>query len=184
MPIVDEFQEMIRKLVREVTVVVEVVDCRFPYLTRSSFLEDLAEKSKKPMLLCINKCDLVPHYLPMRWKNYLSKKYPTVFISTQKRWGTKHFRRNLLSLVSKSDKDVRVCIAGIPNTGKSSLINVLKGRHAAPTSPQPGWTQSIQWVRIGRRIMLLDSPGIAPVDKVPQHVLALIGAIPVGSIFI
>ena len=60
------------------------------------------------------------------------------------------------------EEKFKVGVLGYPNTGKSSIINALKGRASAPTSPVSGYTKGMQWIRASKRMYLLDPPGVFP----------------------
>jgi len=73
---------------------------------------------------------------------------------------------------------VRVSVVGYPNVGKSTIINYLKGRHVAETSPVPGWTIGEQIVRAKQWLVVIDTPGVVPVEEVKDEALLVIkGAI-------
>jgi len=156
---------LIRELLLTVDVALELVDVRDPISTRSRKLEKLTERSGVPLVIVLNKADLVPLSVSKDWKRYFEDEgYPAVFISAQRRMGTLVLRR-VLKRVTRNKLPLTAGIFGIPKVGKSTLINTLKGRHSATTSPypgSPGYTKRAQTFRIGDGIYLIDTPGLVP----------------------
>ncbi len=171
--------KIVYKLVDKAQIILEVMDARFPQKTRCARLERLVTKQKKKLVLCLNKSDLVPRTVVQKWKKKLAKEYPVVYTSARDRLGTK-ILRSLLQQMSRGEKCI-VAVAGFPNTGKSSIINVLKGRHSAPTAATPGWTKHSQLYRLSETLMLYDSPGVLPFEgSIEDH--ALYGGFPIDKL--
>lgn len=152
-------------------VVLEVLDARFPDLTRIRAVENYVKKKGKGLIFVLNKVDLVSKEYAEDWKKILSREAPTVFVSTKKRWGTRILRKTIKSLTEK--RPLYVGVVGYPNVGKSSLINVLVGRHAAGVSPKPGFTRGEQLLKLARGIYLIDTPGVVDTDE--ETLLLLVG---------
>jgi ribosome biogenesis GTPase A len=150
------------EMIKKADLSIQVLDARFPHICRSKKLEDFAKSKGKQVLCCINKADLVPKNINEKWKTILSRDLPTVFISTSERQGTSKLRQQIQRL-TQSD-EILICVFGFPNVGKSSLINVLKGKKSAPKSPKAGFTRHLRTVRISPKMALIDTPGIAPHD--------------------
>jgi len=158
------------KIFRDADVLLEVLDARFPDLTRLPSYEKLAEKMGKPLIYVLTKADLVSKDWAEDWKHILEKKgHPAVFVSAKKRWGTRILRRTIKDVAPKFP--VLVGVFGYANVGKSSLINILKGKTAAQAAPIPGWTKGEQIVKISRKIYLIDTPGIIPMRDPTKLVL-------------
>ncbi|MCD6323683.1 MAG: 50S ribosome-binding GTPase [Desulfurococcales archaeon] len=160
---------LVKELMRTVDAVLEVVDARDPQSTRSLRLERLAERQGLPVIIVMNKADLVPRNICEGWKKFfeLREGLRAVYISARHRMGTRVLRKVLREEVSKSP--LAAGVFGIPKVGKSTLINVLKGRHSASTSPYPGlpgYTKKAQVFRIGGNVYLVDTPGIVPPEGV------------------
>ncbi|MHA1941250.1 MAG: YlqF/YawG family GTPase [Candidatus Hodarchaeales archaeon] len=168
------------ELIRESDIVLEVVDGRFPHLTRVSSIENLTSRDKIPLIIVLNKCDLLPRKTCERNKEILIKEFPTVYISTQNRQGTKKLRTQISRLSSK--KEIKISLVGIPNTGKSSLINILRGKHVTPTGQKPGVTRHKQTVRVSKRILAFDSPGVVPFDHPNLNLQAFLGAYSISNL--
>lgn len=152
---------IVKKVVRDSDIVIEVVDARDPYGTRSKYLEALVRKEGKPLILVINKADIVPKDILNMWKRMLSKEYLTVFISARERLGT----RKLWVTIKKATKrrPVKVAVVGYPNVGKSTIINILRGRHSTGTSPLPGFTKYKKLVKVAQWLKVIDTPGVIPI---------------------
>ncbi len=135
---------------RECDVIIRVADPRnlktlFPFKTR------------KRIIIVFNKIDICPKNV----LDALRKKYrQAVFVSTRTRKG-KRTLLSKLSMIAKSEKRlIRVGVIGYPNVGKSSLINMLRGRRSARVSATPGETKGIQWLKIKENILMYDTPGV------------------------
>ena len=150
------------EMINSSDVTIQVLDARFPQKCRNATIEQYAKSKDKQVICCINKIDLISHELAEHWKNIISKELPTVFISALDRQGTSFLRKQIRRFSPR--KEALVCVVGYPNVGKSSVINVLKGKRSAPTSPKAGYTRHLRTVRITESLELIDTPGIAPTD--------------------
>jgi len=153
-------------IVRRADVVLEVVDARDPMSSRSRRLERMAQALGKKLIIVINKADLVPRDVADKWKRILEDMgYPTVYMAARDHKGTRVLRRKIKSVAES--EPIIVAVTGFPKTGKSTIINALKGRHAASTSPipgSPGYTTHAQLYRIGNNMYMIDTPGVIPVE--------------------
>ena len=159
---------LVRELLDLTDVALELVDIRDPLSTRSRKLEGLAKSKEVPLIIVLNKSDLVPRRVAEAWKRYFEERESlrAVYIAARDRKGTRVLRRTIKEVTNKSP--ITVAIFGIPKVGKSTLINVLKGRHSAQTSPYPGtpgYTRKSQLYRIAGNIYLIDTPGIVPPEE-------------------
>ena len=152
---------LVRRVVEKADVVFEVVDARDPMATRTRELERLASRLGKPLVIVINKADLVPREVVERWKRVLSKEYPTIYLSARDRLGTRMLWK-AARRAARAKRPVVVAVVGLPNVGKSTIINVLKGRHSAGTSPVPGYTRDDKLVRAATWLKVVDTPGVVP----------------------
>jgi ribosome biogenesis GTPase A len=168
------------ELIRNSDIVLEVVDSRLPEISRISTIEKHIRKLNIPLIIVLNKCDLVPQEINIRTKKIFEKEYPTIYISAQNRQGTKKLRLRIVKLCTK--KEVIISLVGIPNTGKSSLLNILRGKHVAPTGQKPGITRHKQLVRVSRRILVYDTPGIVPFDHPDENLRAFLGSFPIEKL--
>lgn len=150
-----------------IDVAVIVADARAPLSTMNPDLEKLL--SGKPCVAVLNKRDLADEALTLKWAAYYDKRFSSAlpFCAVQDKPGA------LIAAVMKAaapvvqkykdkgmNKTARVLIAGIPNTGKSALINRLLGRKSAKEGDKPGVTRGLQWVKLSDSLELLDSPGL------------------------
>lgn len=140
-----------REVIDECDIILEVADARDVEGTRSRKIENLVRRKGKKLVLVVNKIDIAR-----------PKKVPrgnVVMMSAKERKGTRKLRE-LIGALSHGQEKVRVGLVGYANTGKSSIINALGGR--AKVSSKAGFTRGKQWIRLTKKIMLFDSPGIIP----------------------
>jgi ribosome biogenesis GTPase A len=164
---------IVRRVVREADVVLEVVDARDPMATRSRELERMAAEEGKKLVIVINKADLVPREVLEEWKRVLSREYPTIYVGARERLGTRFLWRIIKRVTGK--RPVVVAVVGLPNVGKSTILNVLKGRHSVSTSPVPGWTKHATLARAATWLKVIDTPGVVPRGE--EEELAVRGAL-------
>lgn len=161
---------LVEELVNLSDVILELVDSRDPLNTRSLKLEKIVATHRKPLIIVLNKADLVPRTICEEWKEYFKRVlgYEAIYISARYRKGTRIIRSAIRRIAenSRNKKDgIVVSIFGLPKVGKSTLVNVLKGRHSTTTSPypgSPGYTVKARLFNIGGGIYLIDTPGIVP----------------------
>lgn len=164
---------MVRKVVERADVVLEVVDSRDPMATRTRELEKLATSMGKKLIIVINKADLIPRPVLESWKRVLNREFPTIYVSAQGRLGTRYLWRAIKRTTDK--RPVTVAVVGLPNVGKSTILNVLKGRRSASTSPVPGWTKTTMLAKAATWLKVVDTPGVIP--RGGEEELALRGAL-------
>ena len=162
-------QRMIGENMRLVDAVCEVLDARIPAASRNPDVDRLT--GEKAHLLVLNRCDLADPAITARWRAYFAARSLRV-LETDARSGkgVKQFPaavREVLKDVlwaleakGQGSRPLRVMILGIPNVGKSTLINSLAGRRAANAGAKPGVTRGKQWIAIDGGLELLDTPGI------------------------
>ncbi len=156
---VKETWRLVRRVVEDGDIVLEVLDARDPEATRSVEVEKIAEELGKRLLVVLNKADLVEREIAEQWKSYLeSRGMNVVYISAKYRLGTRKLITHIRALAPRIP--ATVVVVGYPNVGKSTIINYLKGRYVAPTSPKPGWTRGEQLVKAKSWLTVLDTPGI------------------------
>ncbi|MFH8086960.1 MAG: GTPase [Candidatus Aenigmatarchaeota archaeon] len=161
------FWKIIKKVIKEVDVVLEICDARLPNLTRNKLVEKMVKKSKKKLIIVFNKADLASELK-------VNVKDDFVFVSCKKRFGFSKLRKMLNEL--KKDSQIKVGVVGYPNTGKSSIINCLVGRRKALTSPVAGFTKGVQWISDGKGLLFYDTPGVFPLEENDVR-KAIIGAV-------
>lgn len=174
---------------KKVDFVIEIRDARIPDSSRNPMLDGIIHT--KPRLIILSKKDKADPKLTKEWITYLEKENVRVialdlvhenykaaivqasktlcasFIEKQKRRGIK-------------PRALRAMVCGIPNVGKSTMINTLAKRKAAKTADKPGVTKSLQWIKLDKDLELLDTPGVLWPKFDDQQIglkLALLGSI-------
>ena len=168
------YKIMVKEVIKKADILLEVVDARFPDETRNSEVERDIARSKKPFIIVLNKCDLVSKETIEKTKSRLSQIAPTVFVSSKDRFGTTMLRHKILETAGIKGRDILVGSLGYPNTGKSSVINGVAGKHKASTSPISGHTKGVQLVNAGSRIMFIDTPGVIPFGENDEYLQGLL----------
>jgi len=162
-------RRMITENLSMVDVVIEILDARIPESSKNPEIDGLVKN--KPKVVVLNKSDLSDPSVNKEWSDYYFKKgQKVVFINSLKGDGMNQVKAAVLAIMKdKLDrlkekgrifKSTRTMVVGIPNVGKSSLINRLAGRSMAETGDKPGVTRSKQWIRLDHDLELLDTPGI------------------------
>lgn len=172
-----------------IDVIIELLDARVPLASRNPMIDEIV--AHKPRLVLLNKADLADPAITERWKQYFEEKGALVLaINAQTGKGTEKIAAACTKLAqpliekwrSKGMKPraIRAMILGIPNVGKSTLINRLAQKRTAQVGDRPGVTKRQQWIKVGKELELLDTPGILwPKfeDQVIGYRLAATGAI-------
>lgn len=153
---------------RWVDVILELGDARLPVSSRNPLLKELLGKKLKVLIL--NKADLADNIKTDRWLVELKRESPVLAVSAMTSTGVKRIVPLLEEVMSEkmerlaakgvSGRPIRAMVVGIPNIGKSSLINQLTGGSQAKTGNKPGVTRGNQWIRIHQKVELLDTPGM------------------------
>lgn len=167
-------------------VVIEVCDARLPASSRNPDLDDLIRH--KPRILLVNKADLADPGFTRAWTAHFQAQGITAIAINSLRMSAK-----VLPLIERAAsarvesaqqrgfrRTVRAMVVGVPNVGKSTLINLLKGRATIKTEDRPGVTRSTQWFRVTPYLELMDSPGMLwpkLEDPLAARRLAFIGSI-------
>ena len=153
---------LVNKIIYEADIILEILDARFIEKTRIPEIEKKVRGLGKTLIYVFNKSDLVD-VNKVKANIELENLKPHVFFSYQDRKSAALLKRLLKIEASRLKKDVvNIGVVGYPNSGKSSLINLLVGRKSARTSPEAGYTKGIQKIKISSGIYLIDTPGIIP----------------------
>ncbi len=152
----------LRKVLDQVDIVVEVLDARIPYSSQNPLLAAMG--AEKPRVRVLNKIDLADPAIVALWQTHLEQvqHFKTLAISADQTRHTAQVRQlcRQLTPASKKNRNAVILIAGIPNVGKSTLINTLAGRAIASTGNEPAITKTQQRINLGDGLTLLDSPGV------------------------
>lgn len=177
----NKFWGIVYKMIDNSDVVLEVVDARFPSICRSNQLEKYVEAhGQTNLVIALNKADLVPREHSNAWVEWLRNKgFDAVAVSAKERLGTRKLRTTIL--MASRRKTALAAVVGMPNTGKSSLINTLRGKAAAAVAPIPGKTRGEQKVKVSNSIRVFDTPGVIPI-RLPEEHKILMGLTPITSI--
>ena len=151
-----------------IDVVIELLDARIPMSSRNPEIKSITNNKRKIILL--NKCDLADKNRNEMWVSRLSKEAPTILTDANSGKGIDKVIKKIEELMKeelerqaargRKNKTIRVMILGIPNVGKSSLINRMSKKSSLEVGNRPGVTRQKQWIRIGNNIELLDTPGV------------------------
>ena len=162
-------KRLINENINLIDIVYEVVDARIPMSSKIIDIDNFIKN--KPKILIMNKTDLCDLKETNKWKQYYENKgYRVILTSLEKNFNEKELI-NLTEEILKplndkiQEKDMkkrknRVLVVGVPNAGKSTLINRLAGRKVVSIGNKPGVTKGLSWIRVNDKIELLDSPGI------------------------
>jgi ribosome biogenesis GTPase A len=176
-------RELIEDLVKNIDLIVEILDARLPQSSANPILQEL--RSRRPFIRVLNKEDLADPVTTKAWKNYfelekgvkalpLSAKNHSAGASLQK------LCRRMVPKRCKPGRPLRVMIVGIPNVGKSTMINTLAGKKMARVGDKPAITTCHQQIDLRNGILLSDTPGLLwphLEDQLAARRLATSGAI-------
>ncbi len=175
-----KYPALLNQVIEISDIVLEILDARFPMEMKNKKIEKLVRDRNKKIIYVLNKSDLT------RKRNHNLS--PRVFVSCKNREGISELRTKIKIEAKKIKKEgkynrinvgvptggtrtpnryerINVGVIGYPNTGKSSLINLLVGKASAKTGSEAGFTKGIQKLKLSQDIHLLDSPGVIPSDE-------------------
>ncbi|ADH99234.1 ribosome biogenesis GTPase YlqF [Salisediminibacterium selenitireducens] len=182
-------RRQVQEKIKQIDVVIEVCDARAPLASRNPLVDEMTRS--KPRLMLLNKSDLADPEMNRKWADYFEKQGDAVLIvDAQKGKGIKDIPGKVNELAKPlyekwarkkvNPRPIRALIIGIPNAGKSTVINRLAGKRITKIGDKPGVTKAQQWIKVDRQLDLLDTPGILWPKFEDPHVgqmLALTGAI-------
>jgi ribosome biogenesis GTPase A len=172
-----------------VDIIIELVDARIPISSRNPMIDEVVQQ--KPRLVLLNKADMADKVMTDQWIAYFSERgIKALAVNAQGGTGLGDIVKAAKEILSEKfdrmksrgmkPRAIRAMIVGIPNVGKSTLINRLAKKNIAKTGNTPGVTKAQQWIKVGKEMELLDTPGILwPKfeDEEVGYKLALTGAI-------
>lgn len=162
-------KRLIKENIDLIDVVYEVIDSRIPYSSKIPNIDEFI--GNKPRIIIFNKIDLCDFKETEKWMKYYEEKgYKTIALDLEHNFNMSKLI-DLTDIVMNETNDLRkdkgflkkkahVLVVGIPNAGKSTLINRLVGKKAVNVGNRPGVTKDLNWIRINEDIELLDTPGI------------------------
>ena len=179
----------VQERLKLVDVIVELLDARIPVSSRNEVLYKITKD--KLRLVVLTKTDLADQKETQKWINsFKNQGFSAIFADLNNPADVKNIIKEVEKLgenknqkyIAKGMKPqpVRAMIIGIPNVGKSTLINKISGRHAASVQNKPGHTKAQQWIKVSNKFELLDTPGILPPsydDPKKAANLALVGSV-------
>ena len=164
-------QNDIKSVIKLIDIVVEVLDARIPMSSRNPIVDELAKDKQR--IVVLNKSDLADDEETKKWISFFEEKnitaiavnssvhqYIKKIITEISKKGDMAYKNKKESIELEYKPIYRVLIAGIPNVGKSTIINKIAKRNAAEVSNKPGVTVRKQWIRVASNIDLLDTPGL------------------------
>ena len=175
--------------IKLIDLIIELVDARVPLSSRNPDIDELGKN--KARLILLNKSDLADSAVNEAWMAYFQQQgYTVLQVNSKNGTGIKAITQKVQEACrEKIERDrkrgiknrpIRAMVAGIPNVGKSTFINAYAGKNCAKTGNKPGVTKGKQWIRMGKGLELLDTPGILWPKFEDQQVgirLAMIGSI-------
>lgn len=160
---------LIEEKIKLIDIIIEIRDARIPYSSRNPIMDDIV--SNKPKVIILSKIDLADPLMTKKWVKYYEDQGYHVIESNLMQFNelNKIVSQARLELKDKQERDakkglkerpIRGLIVGIPNVGKSTLINKIAKRPATKTGDKAGVTKALQWIKVDSDFELLDSPGI------------------------
>ena len=182
-------RRMMQEDIKLIDLIIELVDARVPLSSRNPDIDELGKN--KARLILLNKADLADSTVNEAWVTYFQQQgYTVLQVNSKNGTGIKAISQKVQEACrEKIERDrkrgiknrpIRAMVAGIPNVGKSTFINAYAGKNCAKTGNKPGVTKGKQWIRMGKGLELLDTPGILWPKFEDQQVgirLAMIGSI-------
>ncbi len=158
-------RELIAENLKMVDIVIEVIDARIPVSSRNPIIDELVKNKRR--LIVLNKSDLSDTAANEAWAEHFKKQGNLVLsMNCMTGSGVGQLYKLLSRLQDEKNegqlrkKSLRMMIVGVPNVGKSSLINRMTGKKSAKTGDRPGVTKGKQWLGLENGMQLLDTPGI------------------------
>lgn len=160
----------VQEKLKLIDIVFELLDARIPLSSRNPMINEIL--GNKPRIVLLNKADMADETVTEQWIAYFEQeRLRALAIDAQTGTGIRQIVSTAKEMLKdkfakmaakgiKNPRPMRALIVGIPNVGKSTLINRLAGRNIAKTGDKPGVTKAQQWIKVGKEMELLDTPGI------------------------
>jgi ribosome biogenesis GTPase A len=193
----EPYWDLVKQIVRESDIVLEILDARAVDISRNLQLEQLIKDKNRPRIYVINKVDLINK---RELENIVAKmhKEPNseiVYVTKRDKRSARNLLAKIRQVFAKYGKrpdfgkdpiikrpyreakaDIVVGVVGYPNVGKSSIINAISFTSKAKVSSKSGTTHGVHWITAGKDIKLIDTPGVIPLEKVDETKLGIIAA--------
>lgn len=164
-------ERQLKEQLKWVDVVLEVIDARIPLASQHPQVRDWI--GEKPRVLVLNRMDMIPETLRQRWQVWFEAQGQIPYFTDAKSGGgiravSKAAQAAGIAMNERRQqrgmrpRPVRAVVMGLPNVGKSALINRLVGKKAVASARRPGVTRQLQWVKLTEHLELLDAPGVIP----------------------
>lgn len=181
----EAYWDLIKRIILESDIVIEVLDARLIEISRNKEIEKLIKETGRPILFVVNKSDLVNLENLKKEIKILTEEGNVIFVSAKKPKDVKvilYAIKKMFNKYGKREKSIRsigdpknktreakanivVGILGYPNVGKSSIINALAHKKKVKVTKKAGTTHGIHWIKISNDIKLIDSPGVIPLKE-------------------
>ncbi|HEX7066255.1 MAG TPA: ribosome biogenesis GTPase YlqF [Bacillales bacterium] len=160
----------VKEKIKKIDVVLELVDARIPNSSRNPMVDEMV--ADKPRLLLLNKADMADSAVTEEWQRHFQSQgvEEILTLNSQTGQGTERIipaaerlmqeKHEKMRAKGMNPRAIRALILGIPNVGKSTLINRLAGKRTAKVGDRPGITRQQQWIKVKGKLELLDTPGI------------------------
>ena len=160
----------VQEKLKLIDIVFELLDARIPLSSRNPMIHEIL--GNKPRIILLNKADMADETVTEQWIAYFERQQlRALAIDAQTGTGIRQIVSAAKEMLKdkfakmaakgiKNPRPMRALIVGIPNVGKSTLINRLAGKNIAKTGDKPGVTKAQQWIKVGKEMELLDTPGI------------------------
>ncbi len=192
----EPYWDVVRKIIQESDLVLEILDARLVELSRNKQVEELIQEIGRPVIFVVNKSDLISKESIRKQIEELKEKGEVVFISAKDKGSIKILLYSIKKVFKKYGKreipkkdpfapktkhreaiaDIVIGVLGYPNVGKSSIINAVSHRKKVKVSKKSGTTHGVHWIKATSNIKLLDSPGVIPLQEDDEVRYGLIGA--------
>lgn len=153
----------LKAILPEIDIIIEILDARIPFSSENPMLARLC--ANKPRIKVLNKSDLADPAITLQWQSYFDRETNVRTLALtieqpEKMRQIQELCHAMMPAKSQSDRLILALIMGIPNVGKSTLINILAGRTIAKTGNEPAITKTRQRIDIGNQVILFDTPGM------------------------
>ncbi|UPA10783.1 ribosome biogenesis GTPase YlqF [Borrelia parkeri] len=158
--------DLIQANLQRTNIVLEILDARAPLSSKNPLTEKIIKNSNRNKIILLNKSDLAQEVEILKWKEYFETLGNNVLITNIYK---KRMRKQIIDNITKIanvkkiktyEEKIKVLVIGVPNVGKSSIINLLVGKKSTSVANKPGHTKNIQILKINERINIFDMPGI------------------------